>query len=392
MNLLLVVGAGFLLLVVGTLLGRYYTPDRRPLQRAAEEGQAYVRSLVDVLDGKNDQAIHEISTALKQNTKTVEAYFALGTLFRQRKEYERAVRVHQTLLVRRDVDKKTCQKVHYQLALDFLAAGFPRRAIKALEYVVTQNSKDVAAHQDLARLYENTGDWERAILMQRRLGKLTRQNTTALQAHLLAEQASRALQQEDLSTVRKALKGALSLDAQSVHALHVLGRYQEQRGNHKAAVGAWEKALRLRPELATFFTPLLEQMFFELDRVADYERLLQELRQAHPGQVQLRLAHARWDAKRNPERALISLEALINDYPALLPARREAARLVIESGDVERIHRAFTELLTLLAQADQGYRCNHCGHTGAVLFWHCPSCSYWDSARVAWGRRTGEAT
>jgi lipopolysaccharide biosynthesis regulator YciM len=390
MNLLLLVGIAFLLLVVGTLLGRYYAPDRRPLERAAEEGKSYVRGLVEVLDGRSDRAVAEIAEALKHNTKTVEAYFALGSLFRSRGEHERAVRVHQAILVRRDIDKATRLKVYHQLALDFRAAGFPRRAAKALEMVVTQDGKQAAALEELCKLYEETGEWERAALGQKRLGKLAGRDTRAVQAHLYAELAAGALEQQDLAAARKALKRALSADAGSVHALHVLGRYHATRENRAAAVAAWERGLRARPELAAFFVPLLEDALFALGKLEALDRLLDELRREQPGNVQLRLAHARLDAKRNPARALAELSAILDEAPGLIPAWREKARLQLERGDAEELRRGFEDLLALLARADRGYRCGSCGHTAAAHFWRCPSCASWDSARSAWGRRAGE--
>jgi lipopolysaccharide assembly protein B len=391
MNLLLLVGIGFVLLVVGTLLGRYYTPDRRFLERAAEEGRSYVRGLVEVLEGNNDKAIHEIAEALKQNTRTVEAYFALGTLFRNRGEHERAVRVHQAILMRRDLEKSTRLRVHHQLALDFQAAGFHRRAVKALEWVITQDRKQVAALEELAKLYEVTGEWERAALAQRRIGKLTSTDTSRLQAHLLAELAAQALEGDDLQGVRRALNRAISACSSSVHALHLLALYQQRRGNLAAAVGAWQRALRLSPDLAAFLVPRLETTLFELGRVEDIDRQLRELIEEHPGNVHLRLARARFDAKRNPERALAQLSEILDEAPTLIPARREAARLVLEQGDPERIRRAFEELLALLSTVDRGYRCSGCGHTAESLFWRCPGCKGWDSVQVAWGRRAGEA-
>jgi lipopolysaccharide biosynthesis regulator YciM len=390
MNLLLLVGIAFLLLVVGTLLGRYYAPDRRPLERAAEEGKSYVRGLVEVLDGNSDKAVAEISEALKHNTKTVEAYFALGALFRSRGEHERAVRVHQAILVRRDIDKATKLKVYHQLALDFRAAGFPRRAIKALEMVVTQDGKQAAALEELCKLYEEAGDWERAALGQKRVGKLTGRDTRAVQAHLLAELAAQGLEQQNLGAARKALKRALSVSADSVHGLQVLGRYHAARGNQGAAVAAWERALRQRPELAAFFVPLLERAQFSLGKLEALDRLLDELHRAHPENVHLRLAHARLDAKRNPARALAELSAILDEAPGLIPAWREKARLVLEKGDPAELRSGFEDLLGLLARADRGYRCDGCGHTSGELFWRCPSCASWDSARTAWGRRTGE--
>jgi lipopolysaccharide assembly protein B len=389
MNLLVVVAVGFALILIGTLLGRYYAPDRRPLQRAAEEGRAYVRGLVEVLEGNNDQAISEIAAALKQNTKTVDAYFALGTLFRQRGEHERAVRVHQALLMRRDLDKKTRLHVHHQLAQDFRAAGFVRRAVKALEWVVAQDRKQVGALRELVELYEAAGEWERAALACKRLSKVGGGDTSSRQAHLWAELASVRLE-SDPDAARRALSRALSADPNAPHALHVFALYQERRGNRTAAVEAWRKALKLQPDLAAFFSPRLERGLFELGRVEEYDGLLRRLIATHPDNVHLRLASARLDAKRNPERALAELSSLLADTPTLMPARREAARLVLEKGDPDRIRRALQDLLELLGKVDRGYRCGSCGHSSDELFWRCPKCRSWDTVGVAWGRRAGE--
>ena len=391
MNLLLVVGGGFLLLAVGTLLGRYYAPDRRPLRRAAAEGQAYVRGLVELLEGNDDAAIASISEALKENTKTVEAYFALGTLFRKRDEHERAVRVHQAILMRRDLDRKTRSRVHFQLALDFRAAGFPKRAVKALEAVVAQDKKHVAAWTELAALFEQTGQWERAALAQRRLGKVAGQDTSARQAHLWAALATRQLEDDEPDAARKSLRRAVSASKDSIHVLHVLARYQQHKGNLSAAAKAWEKALRRAPNLAAYFLPRLEQVLFELNKLGRVDRILDDLLEADADSAQLRLAQARQEAKRSPARALKELSDLLDEHPGLIPARREAARLVLRKGDEDQVRDALTGLLEVLQRADRGYRCGDCGeHAADDLFWHCPRCQAWGSVKVAWGRRRGE--
>lgn len=393
MNLVLLVGGALFLLLVGALLGRYYAPDKRPLKRAAREGRSYVRGLVEVLEGKDDAAIVEITKALRENTKTVEAYFALGALFRNRGEHERAVRVHQTILVRRDIDKATRLRVHYQLALDFRVAGFPRRAVKALEYVIAHDKKHRAALGDLAELYELAGAWERAAAVQLRLGKLDKETQAERDrhvAHLFARRAQELAQQDELRAARKMLRRAVSTDASSVHVLHVLADYERRAGKLEAAVEAWEKALDRAPNLAAFFMPRVEAALFELDRVEHTDVLLARLLDRHGESVHLRLAHARYTAKRDPERALAALMGLLDDHPNLLPARREAARIMLEQDDAQAIRGALEELLDVLGRADRGYRCGECGNAESEIFWRCGRCGSWDSVRVAWGRRAAE--
>lgn len=392
MNLLLIVGICVFVLIVGAVLGRYYAPDKRPLERAAREGRSYAQGLVELAEGDSDAAIDAISATLKKNTKTVEAYFALGTLFRQRGEYERAVRVHQAILVRRDLDKPTRLKVHHQLALDFKDAGFPKRAVKALEYIVAKDRKRVATYRELVKLYEETRQWEHAAAAYKRIGKLSDDDTGSLQAHMLAELAAEEIAAGELKGARKHLRRALSASEASVHALHVLGVYQLEKDNKSAAARVWEQALRRSPELASFFVPRLENVLFDLGKLEQLEKLLAELLKEHEGNVHLRLALARFDARRNPTRALAALMALLDDAPTLMPARKEAARLVLASGDPELIRKAFEDQVALLARADRGFRCGACGHTAEAIFWCCSKCRTWDSVGVAWGRRRGEGS
>jgi lipopolysaccharide biosynthesis regulator YciM len=390
MTLVWVGGAGLLLVLAGVVVGRFYRPHTRPLRQQAQEGRSYARGLVRVLEGEAEAAIDELTAALRKNSRPVEPYFALGTLFRQQGEHERAVRVHQSLLVRRDVDKATRLRVHFQVALDFKAAGFPRRAIKALEWVVAHESKHRAALAELATLLEEQRRWERAAAVRKRLGKVTGAANERVVANLLARAAAEALERRELKEARKHLRRAASADPTSTHVLHVLGQYQMRAGNERGAFQAWRKALLLQPELAGFLVPLAETALPANKRVAQIGALLAELAERHPDDVHLRLAAVRWEAKERPSRALSALNIICRDYPQLLPARRELARLSLDSGNPEQIRAALAALLDLLAVAEKGYRCGRCGRVQREMFWRCDPCGAWESARVVWGRRYGE--
>ena len=107
-------------------------------------------------------------------------------------------------------------------------------------------------------MYERAGEWEKAALAERRLGKLGARETGPRQAHLYARLAEQDIDGGDLDGARRALKRALAAHRDSVHALFVLGLYHQRRGQGSAATAAWERALRLSPDLAGFFVPRLE--------------------------------------------------------------------------------------------------------------------------------------
>jgi lipopolysaccharide assembly protein B len=80
-----------LLALVAVLLRKGKTED---------QARAYLAGVTYVLLDDPDAAIAELSKAAQLNTQTLEAYFALGTLFRRKGDLDRAIRLHRNILLR----------------------------------------------------------------------------------------------------------------------------------------------------------------------------------------------------------------------------------------------------------------------------------------------------
>ncbi|MFH2009611.1 MAG: tetratricopeptide repeat protein [bacterium] len=392
MSVLVIVSAGAVVLVVGLLLGRYYVPDNRPLKRAAKEGALYIRGLNHVLSHDNDAAIAELTRAVSENTSTVDTYFALGVLFRERGEYERAVRVHQSILVRTGITRELRIQAHFQLGLDFESAGYHRRARKAFEEVLEKSPKYRQAAEKLLALYEAGGEWERAHKALLRVTKITKQRDSRHLSHVLAEMALDAMEVSNASAAKKLVNKALAANKEGVHPLHVSAVILRETGKVRAAGDTWLRAMSIAPDLSGFFFPFLEEAFFEEESLDALGSKLDELGRVHPDNLNLRLVQARFLGKRSPELAAGIIRNVLEDAPSLLPARRLAGRLVLAAGDADAIRAEYEALLSTLESIERSYRCARCGHTSRELFWRCPKCHAWDSVRVAWGRREGEGS
>lgn len=316
MSILLIVAVSLGLLVAGVLLGRYYIPDTRPLKRAAKEGAMYIRGLNHVLAHDNDAAIDELTKAVSENTGTVDTYFALGVLFRERGEYERAVRVHQSILIRADSNRKLRLEARFQLGLDFESAGYHRRAQKAFEQVLERKPKHRPAAQKLLALYEAAEQWERAFKALRRVEKIQKSRDEVHESHLLAEMGLSALQAGQQSVARKQLRQALNVNPEGVHPRYAYGVYLQQAGKHKAAAKTWVEALESAPDLADFFFPYLEETYFELDQLDQLANRLDELLTQHPENPHLRMVQARFLGKQDPQLANTLIRGVLEDAPS----------------------------------------------------------------------------
>ena len=133
--------------------------------------KAYFRGLNFLLNEQQDQAIDAFIEAVQNDPDTSELHFALGNLFRRRGEYERAVRVHEHLLSRGDLDREERDRAQYALALDFLKAGLLDRAEDALRKL-EGTAHEGQALLALLAIYERTRDWPNASAIARKLQAL----------------------------------------------------------------------------------------------------------------------------------------------------------------------------------------------------------------------------
>jgi lipopolysaccharide assembly protein B len=65
--------------------------------------RGYFKGLNFLLNEQPDKAIDAFIEIVRLDPETIDLHFALGNLFRRRGEIERAIRVHQNLLVRPDL-------------------------------------------------------------------------------------------------------------------------------------------------------------------------------------------------------------------------------------------------------------------------------------------------
>src|SRR3982750_263167 len=98
---------------------------------------SYFRGLNFLLNEQPDKAIEAFIEVVKVDPETVDLHFALGSLFRRRGEYDRAIRMHQNLLERADLPQDQKVVALTELGQDYLKAGILDRAeagFKKLEH------------------------------------------------------------------------------------------------------------------------------------------------------------------------------------------------------------------------------------------------------------------
>lgn len=342
--------------------------DLRQMRMANRQApRAYFKGLNYLLNEQQDQAIDAFIEAVQNDPDTSELHFALGNLFRRRGEYDRAVRVHEHLLLRADLSAADRQRAQHGLALDFLKAGLLDRAEEALRKLEGTSYEGQARLARLA-IYERSREWQEAEQVAQLLERSGEASFSVRLAHYRCEQARELLQSGDTAGALALLAATVKSHPQAPRARILWGQLLLNQGQAQAALDALQPLfVQAQPSAA-----LAAQTLVKAAQACQAEASVREVLQTCYAQIpslDLLEALATLDQDSGPR----YLEHL-QQHPSLIAASRW---LHAEHGQhlPAEIGRAVDQAARPLAR----YRCAACGFEARDHFWHCPGCQAWDS-------------
>src|SRR5579864_1991423 len=154
-------------------LGYRARPKEDPL-RKTNLPRDYLIGLNFLLNEETDKAVDIFIKMLEVDSDTVETHLAVGKLFRRRGEVDRAIRIHQNLIARPQLERIYREQSLFELGQDYLSAGVLDRAERIFLEVVAIKEYSVAALRALLDIYQQEKAWENAIPTAKKLAAATK--------------------------------------------------------------------------------------------------------------------------------------------------------------------------------------------------------------------------
>ncbi len=356
---------------LGWMASRLDLRQSRRDDRAAPK--AYFRGLNLLLTEQHDKGIDAFIEAVQHDPDTTELHFGLGSLFRRRGDFERAVRVHQHLLERGDLKAADRSRAQHALAQDFMKAGLFDRAeaaYKALE----GSAFDTEARMALLSLHERARDWRAATEVATELERggsgsfATRIAHHACELALQADAAGQPAQAED------ELQRARAIAPRAVRPMLQTGQRMARTGDHAAALQQWDQMLAQQPQV----WPLVAMEYARSALAcADCSAAIEHLQAAYEAEPDIDLLQARIELEGTSGQH----ERLVLDHLQRQPtlgAAAKALELPVVQWDDTTPHQ-LRQVVTAAARPLQRYRCAACGFEAHHYFWQCPGCQGWDT-------------
>ena len=264
--------------VLGWLASRFDLRQMRLENRRAPK--AYFKGLNFLLNEQQDQAIDAFIEAVQSDPDTSELHFALGNLFRRRGEYERAVRVHEHLLSRGDLNSADRNRAQHALALDYLKAGLLDRAEAAL-LKLEGTAFEAQARLALLANYERSRDWTHAAQIAQKLENANHGSFSARLSHYLCEQAGAHVSGKEPGPAMALLQQAIKTAPSAPRPRIDLARLQDEMGDPATAFQTLSKALESAPAATPLLAAPMAQLAIASGHPATALGLLKKIGRAH---------------------------------------------------------------------------------------------------------------
>lgn len=340
---------------------------------------SYFKGLNFLLDEQPDKAIEAFIEVVKVDPQTIELHFALGSLFRRRGEVERAIRMHQNLIERPDLEEE--QRLHalFELAQDYLKAGLLDRA-EELFTKLEGTPHGEAALKFLLEIYEQEKDWQKAISVAGKLEAVTGRSHQKEIANFYCELASNEIIRSHPDAARPYLAEALGHHRLCVRANLLLGDLEMSLENTEAAIEAWKRIESQNPAYLALVAEKLFAAFTRSNRIEEGLNLLCGYLAKYPSLDLLNAVFHGTLERSGAEDAYRLVRDELRRNPTLLGLDKLLEAQLLDA-PIER-RRDLELIKELVHQHTRGlamYKCDNCGFRARQFYWHCPACAAWES-------------
>jgi len=341
---------------------------------------AYLRSLNYIIDNQPDKAIAELRKAVQLNSETVEVYLNLGKLFREQGKLEKAIRIHQSIILRPSLPREFRVLSLLNLGADYKQAGLWDRAVDTFKEAIRVDQNNLMAHIGLEKLYEEEKNWEQSYITQLKILKLEKSTNKSELSFLQVKIGEGFRQKGDTKQCMKRFYTAIHLYERCTPAYLYCGDIYYEQEKYDKAREIWEEMINLGLQFSFLGYERLAKISEKLGDSSIVEDICSSVLKERPYDIRTRIAFAEYYRKSDRlPKAIEQVKAILRFKPHLGEIHKYIVNLILEDDKKEKKLGKYRELLMDINISDATYTCGKCGYSSNEILWHCPQCREWNT-------------
>ncbi len=236
----------------------------------------YLEALNAMLLSDKRKAINLLSALVKNDSEHVSAYLQLGNLLRH-EDADRAVKIHQMLTVRQNLDNETKIEIFKSLALDYKKINDKQKSKVEAEKILEIDKTNIWANEFLLSLAEETEQWDYAEKKARDLKKIKGFDRKINLSNYTLQKGIVHLEDNNLSEAEVLFRKAISESPEFGMPYKYMGDIKYANRDLVKAVKYWEKYMELSPAESHIVFDSIETALFDLGRYSEVEKFYRKV-------------------------------------------------------------------------------------------------------------------
>ena len=363
----------------------YHTRHKRQAIQRVHLPRDYLVGLNFLLNEEPDKAVDVFIKMLEVDSNTVETHLAVGKLFRKRGEVDRAIRIHQNLIARPQLDKIYREQSLFELGQDYLSAGVLDRAERVFLEVLGIKEYSVPALRALLDIYQQERSWENAIEIAKKLEFAIKKDMQPIIAHYYCELAEAAYTKRQYEQGHQYIRKAFQADPQCVRASLLQAKADIEKGEYKIALRSLN---RIKDQNPDYLSEAIESIAHCYEVLNEEEKLIhhfKEILEEYPRVPMILILFERIRRLKGEKFTREYVAEYVRQFPSIKGLQLYTQLYLTQTeGQVQEDLTILHNLTKKLVSDKPDYLCTSCGFSGKSLHWHCPGCKQWNTVKPAY--------
>lgn len=331
------------LIAAGIAAAIYYRPKK---PRRFES--LYTDALNAIVRGDSKNALKLLRDVVKQDTNHINAYLQMGEILREQGNSQQALKIHQSLTVRPNLDDDIKIDIHRSLALDYLSVDNLIKSKQEAEFILKLEKRNTWALEFLLDIAERERDWIRAANLAKEIQKIKQQQDPSKLAQFQVFDGMDKLSKNDRAGAKSCFQKALEIDPHYGQAHRRLGDYYAEDRDLIKAIDHWEKFAIKDPEIAGNIFSKIETALYDLGRYSEVEKFYERMLNNNPGNLDAlaRLANV-LEEKGERQQALDLVDSAMEKFGDSVHARLMRLKLSLTIAPPHELSQQIDKIIDL---------------------------------------------
>ncbi|MCF7804867.1 MAG: tetratricopeptide repeat protein [Candidatus Marinimicrobia bacterium] len=346
----------------------------RPSSPKRTTESLYSDGLRLLLEGDLKAASEKLKEVVRRDTGHIDAYIKLGDIFRENGQYDQALKVHQSLTVRRNLTPGQQVDIYLSMVYDHRELNAYEKALEFADKILTIDKKNLKGLNAKLEIYRENDLWDNAVDVLKAIEKYSGEDQSKAIATYRVAEGQLLEETGEAREGRIRYRKALKLDPECCPAFICLGNSYDEENRIEEAVDNWQKFGELCPDLLFLVSGRIEQRLFELGNFSEVERYYRRLLDKYPDNIEAAVGIATfYEKKGENQNAIRAIENALDKSPDSLRARIVLTRLYNQGENRDGVAEQLEEMFRIESQ-QKTFTCGECGFQSREMHWLCPNC------------------